>query len=186
MLIRLTEDDIKTIVLESCKLLFEMPSLKTAIQARNNAMIKGGDEAYNNYNDDNDNKLSKRANQISRFNNYAIDTLKQVIGTKVQIIIKFKDGSNGLFYIGKILDVKQLKVNRFSFLFEGVNESDETDKIRKEFVFDINYYDNNFHLMTFDEYGNEISMNFSNKRARNAIATLLNKKGEDEFLKPIR
>lgn len=183
MIIRLTEEDIKTIVLESCKLLFEMPSLKTAIQARNNAMIKGGDEAYNNYYDDSNDKLSKRANQISKFNNYAIDRLKLIVGTKAQVIIK-NDGI-GSFYEGKILDVRQLTQNKFAIYFNGINKYDESDKIRKEFEFEINYFNYQLNLITSDENGSEVTINFSNKRARKVIASLINKSGDDEFLKPI-
>ena len=187
-ILKLTEEDINQLVTEALiNFLLEMPSIKTAMNARNNA-FNAINKELNVNGIDNEDFLSKKADQASRFNNYAFEMLKKTIGTKIQLIISEDDEASGnaRFYVGKILDVAKKSTADYIFSVSVVNEFDKQDKINANILVKLNpYYNNSGNLTGSFEDGRTCFIYFSNKKARQVVATLINHKGDDSYLKTI-
>lgn len=175
---------------EAADRLNEMPSYRTAMNARNKAINDMGDKLrYGGDNPENQELVTKRLNQANKFDNYGFEKLQSMIGTKVQAIVNVggKYSTEIKFYIGKITDIKRLSTNEYEIFFQGVNEHDNGDILSNSFTINPQEMYRNFNRIEgIMPNGDLIQINLSNKKARQNISTLLNKNGSDEFLKPIR
>ena len=165
-------------------------SYKTTISARNNAVNSAYDNSRINGSYGN-NAYERKLRQINSFQNYLYDNLKKIIGTKVQVIIDDGFGFLGKsFYTGIIKNIKEITQYEYSFLVLLYNEfGDKNDKLQKNIIIDFHEfaYDNSKKTIEgITDDGNHADLKFSNKQARLLIANLINKNGDDEYLKTIR
>lgn len=183
--IKLTENDLINLIKESVyKVLNEMPSAKSAIEARNKAIDNLYHEKRVN-GDYNEPVLSKKVSQMNTFNNYIFDVLQKAVGTKVQLVIE-KGTYNTEFYDGKIVKISKNTPSEFIFEIKAIETYNTNNEIYTKVKVNINIYENNdLVLKGVNENNEACDIKFVNKKIRKAIATLLNYSGDDEYLKKI-
>jgi hypothetical protein len=132
----------------------------------------------------------KRLNQIEKFRSYILDTVRKFNDTKVYLVTRDDKYGDPKFYEGKISGAKKIDDKRYNFVFDGKNRFVDGDTLTKfPLILIFKYY-----RMTSDKHseydvvwtttdGNDVTINFSNKKARAAMASLANKEGDDEFYK---
>lgn len=166
-------------------------SYKTSVSAKNKAVADAYRHLRTNGPYENE-PYDRKIRQINKFDIYPEEIFKKTIGTKVQVIIEDKIGPTGLsFYTGTITNVKEIK--KYIFIFSTIL-NDNYDKERNNLSIDITVDFSKLIYKDIDELviegvtnnGFKADIKFSNKKVRLAIANLINKTGNDEFLKTFR
>lgn len=170
-------------------ILNEMPSYNTAMKARNNAIKAASDNLPSVFGNVNPDLATKKLHQANRFDNYGLEKLQSMIGTKVQAIVYVGGdySSTANFYTGKITNVKRISTNEYQITFQGVNDYDNGDVFSDSFIINMATIMNNYNSLEGTlQNGDKIKINLSNKAARKNVSTLMNRNGSDEYMKPIR
>ena len=195
-LAKITESDIKTIAekvitrLIKEGILNEMPSYRTAMQARDNAVNAANDAIQHNNSwfksgeDVPDSYVKRKINQASRFDNYGLERLKKLVGISARLVVNDDDWSESYFYIGKIKDVKYVSDYVFDIYFEGREEyGAEPQPYNTSIRIEIDRNGDTWNLKGTTSDGKQAAIYPTNKKARKSTASILNKSGRDEFLK---
>ena len=190
---KLKESDINAIITESIRNVLSEVSFKLADSARNSA-IKRMIKSYDSFNDDEHVKIDKYATQYYKFLTYANEMLQKIVGTKVQIsLMKYismraadtEDNPTHLLVdYGLIESIKPVKGTRNSFDVVVVCLDEDISGRRINLRMTLGNSTADFATPEWSCKGyNSCNVYFRNKKARQIVASLSNRKGDDTFLK---
>lgn len=194
MKMKLKESDINAIITESIRNVLSEVSFKLADSARNSA-IKRMINSYHSYNDDEYGKIDKYATQYYKFLTYANEMLQKIVGTKVRIsLMKYismraadtEDNPTHLLVdYGLIESIKPVKGTRNSFDVVVVCLDEDISGRRINLIMNLGNSTSNNATPEWSCKGyDSCNVEFRNKKARQIVASLSNRKGDDTFLKP--
>lgn len=162
------------------------------MNARNSAIQQAAKDYQVNYGDEETDYYNRKIRQINKFDNYFKEQLAKIVGTKVAIILY--DDVNKISYptftIGTIKSMKNIKNHVYQIECLVANEYGKDKNTYplsiKVDLTKVSYKPNEYELEGITDNGQLANIKLSNKKARLAIAGLFNRKGDDEYLKPIK
>lgn len=163
---------------------------KTAVNARDKAVVSAFDDLRINGSNENE-PYHRKIRQIGKFSEYPNDIMQKLVGTKVEVVLTSDEYSNdATFNLGVIKSINQVKPHIYVISTMLANKyGTENESKPVNITVDLTtstYKDNESTLEGITDDGRHADIKMSNKKARLFIASLLNKKGNDEFMKTFR